>query len=104
MVVMLEPDRSSPSSPDPSAADGSLAPRKKLLGGYLLDAGLLTQAQIDVALQDQKMTGLRLGEVLAARGWVKQETIDYLMEKVVLPEQEQQAAAAAEPRDEGFEF
>jgi hypothetical protein len=61
--------------------------RSKRLGGYLVEAGLLTPAQIDVALNDQKMTGMRFGEILAARGWVKQQTIEYLMQKVILPEQ-----------------
>ena len=60
---------------------------KKRLGGYLVEAGLLTPAQIDVALNDQKLTGMRFGEILAARGWVKQQTIEYLMHKVVMPEQ-----------------
>lgn len=61
---------------------------KKRLGGYLVEAGLLTPAQVDVALNDQKLTGMRFGEILAARGWVKQQTIEYLMQKVVLPEQQ----------------
>ncbi len=53
----------------------------KRLGGYLVEAGLLTSAQIDVALNDQKLTGMRFGEILAARGWVKQQTIKYLMHR-----------------------
>jgi hypothetical protein len=61
---------------------------RKRLGGYLVEAGLLTPSQVDVALNDQKLTGMRFGEILAARGWVKQQTIEYLMQKVVLPEQE----------------
>jgi hypothetical protein len=61
---------------------------KKRLGGYLVEAGLLTPAQIDVALNDQKLTGMRFGEILAARGWVKQQTIEYFMHKVVIPEQQ----------------
>jgi hypothetical protein len=65
----------------------------KRLGGYLVEAGLLTPAQIDVALNDQKLTGMRFGEILAARGWVKQQTIEYLMKKVILPEKE-----SSEPR------
>jgi len=64
------------------------APERKRLGGYLIEAGLLTPAQVDVALNDQKLTGMRFGEILAARGWVKQQTIEYLMHKVVLPEQQ----------------
>jgi hypothetical protein len=41
----------------------------KRLGGYLVEAGLITPAQVDVALNDQKiMDGMRFGEVLSARG------------------------------------
>jgi hypothetical protein len=66
----------------------SPTPRPKHLGGYLVEAGLLTPAQVDMVLDDQKNSGMRFGEILAARGWVKQQTIEYLMEKVILPEQE----------------
>ncbi len=60
-----------------------LAPAKpKRLGAYLVEAGLLTPAQIDVALNDQKiMSDMRFGEVLVARGWIKQQTLDYLIKK-----------------------
>lgn len=58
----------------------------KRLGNYLMEAGLLTQSQLEVALADQQITGMRLGEVLVRRGWVKEETIEYLMQKVILPE------------------
>jgi hypothetical protein len=59
----------------------------KRLGGYLVEAGLLTPAQVDVALNDQKMTdGMRFGEILNARGWVKQQTIEYFMRKIIEPE------------------
>jgi hypothetical protein len=58
----------------------------KRLGDYLVEAGLLTGAQVEVALADQMTTGLRFGEVLIRRGWVKEETIEYLMQKVILPE------------------
>ena len=58
----------------------------KQLGAYLIEAGLLTPAQLQVALNDQTMSDMRFGEILAARGWVKQQTIEYLMEKVILPE------------------
>lgn len=86
-----------------SAADAAYP--KKRLGGYLVEAGLLTTAQIDVALNDQKLTGMRFGEILAARGWVKQQTIEYLMHKVVMPEQQsanqsnRQAIATQQRRD-----
>ena len=58
----------------------------KRLGDYLVEAGLLTDSQIEVALADQLTTGLRFGEVLVRRGWVKEETIEYLMQKVIVPE------------------
>ena len=58
----------------------------KRLGDYLVEAGLLTKAQIEVALADQVTTNLRFGDILIRRGWIKEETIEYLMEKVVLPE------------------
>jgi hypothetical protein len=66
-----------------------LAPAKpKRLGAYLVEAGLLTPAQIDVALNDQKiMSDMRFGEVLVARGWIKQQTLDYLIKKIIEPEQ-----------------
>lgn len=58
----------------------------KRLGSYLVEAGLLTQAEIDAALADQEVSRMRLGEVLVKLGWINQQTIEYLMEKVVLPE------------------
>lgn len=84
----------------PDSRDAHALPRGKRLGGYLVEAGLLTPAQVDVALNDQKITGMRFGEILAARGWVKQQTIEYLMQKVILPEQEalHQRSTAGNPR------
>ncbi len=49
--------------------------KHKRLGSYLVEAALLTPAQIDVALVDQAAVGVRFGEVLALRGWIKQQTI-----------------------------
>jgi hypothetical protein len=58
----------------------------KRLGDYLIEAGLLTSAQVEVALADQVTTQLRFGDVLIRRGWIREETIEYLMQKVILPE------------------
>ncbi len=63
-------------------------PQRKLLGMYLVEAGLVSQTQVETALQEQKYSGKRLGEILASHGWVEQLTIEYLIEKVVLPERE----------------
>jgi hypothetical protein len=64
-------------------------PEIKRLGAYLIEAGLITPAQVDVALNDQEFMAdeMRFGDVLVARGWIKQQTLDYLMEKIVEPEQ-----------------
>jgi hypothetical protein len=72
----------------------SLAESKRL-GDYLVEAGLLKPAQIEIALADQGATGLRFGEVLIRRGWVKEETIEYLMQKIILPERRGDQNAAA---------
>ena len=70
----------------------------KCLGSYLVEAGLITQAQVDVVLNDQKiMDDMRFGEVLVARGWIKQQTLDYLIKKIVEPEQ--RAAKASQQKN-----
>ncbi len=57
------------------------------LGSYLIEAGLITPAQVSVVLNDQRVdTDMRFGEVLVARGWVKPETIEFIMTRVVEPE------------------
>lgn len=60
----------------------------KPLGAYLIEAGLLSQAQVDVILADQTITEMQFGEIVVTRGWVKEQTIEYLMQKVILPERE----------------
>lgn len=62
----------------------------KRLGTYLVDAGLLTPDQIKVILNDQQATGMRFGEIVAARGWLKEQTIEWIVQKVVEPERQQQ--------------
>jgi len=53
----------------------------KPLGLYLQEANLLTEAQIRVALWDQKSTGLLFGDVLLVRGWVDEATLKYYLEQ-----------------------
>ena len=60
----------------------------KPLGAYLIEAGIVNSVQIDLALNEQKLSQRRLGEILSAWGWVEQQTIEYLIEKIVLPEQQ----------------
>ncbi|MBI4781862.1 MAG: hypothetical protein HY785_11150 [Oscillatoriophycideae cyanobacterium NC_groundwater_1537_Pr4_S-0.65um_50_18] len=63
----------------------TLVPAKRL-GSYLVDAGLLTADQINVILNDQQATGMRFGEIATARGWLKEQTIEWIVQKVVEPE------------------
>jgi hypothetical protein len=58
----------------------------KPIGAYLVEAGLLSEAQVGVALVDQGATSMLFGEILVTRGWVKAQTIEYLMQKIVIPE------------------
>jgi hypothetical protein len=54
----------------------------KPLGEILQQAGLVSAAQVQVALQDQQQyKHLRLGEILALRGWLKQKTADFFAER-----------------------
>lgn len=58
----------------------------KRLGHYLVEAGLLTQAQVEKALSEQKGTGLRLGEFIVKKGWLKEETIEFLVKEIIVAE------------------
>lgn len=67
--------------------DLNLTASRTRLGSYLIEAGLITPAQVSVVLNDQQIeTDMRFGEVLVARGWVKLETIEFIMTRVVEPE------------------
>jgi hypothetical protein len=71
----------------------------KPLGTYLVEAGLLNHDKLNVALNEQKVTGHRLGDIVAAHGWVQSETIEYLVDKLVNPERE---AVLAHPSENTF--
>ncbi|MEO1348229.1 MAG: methyltransferase [Cyanobacteria bacterium J06635_15] len=58
------------------AIDSSRVPKR--IGTCLVEAGLLTPDQVETALTEQKQTTQRLGEVISSRGWVRQQTIDYI--------------------------
>lgn len=54
----------------------------KPLGEILQEAGLITTPQLEVALRDQLYyEDMRLGEILALRGWIKQDTADFFVEE-----------------------
>ena len=53
---------------------------RKLLGLILLEAALITPAQLEVALNNQQHFDYLIGEVIALHGWVKKETIEFFAE------------------------
>lgn len=55
------------------------APKTLRLGDWLLDRGLVTQTQLDLALREQKRKGWLLGEALAQLGFVTQETLSQFL-------------------------
>lgn len=45
------------------------------LGALLMERGLLTSAQLEAALEEQKRSGEKLGRILVSRGWVRDKDI-----------------------------
>ena len=60
-----------------------LSIKEKPLGGYLLEAGLVSLDQLEDSLKTQKTTGEQLGDILVSKGIVNQTTVDYVMTKIV---------------------
>ncbi|MBW4575740.1 MAG: hypothetical protein KME08_10695 [Aphanothece sp. CMT-3BRIN-NPC111] len=102
VVVQDEPiPKPTPTKPEtiPNYLPTITSAEVKHLGAYLVEAELLSEAQVEVALADQRATGVRFGEILVARGWLKQKTIEYLMEKIILPERESANRASPMARE-----
>ena len=53
----------------------------KPLGEILIEAGLISIAQIEVALKEQQASGMRIGEILVSHGWIDRETVDFFAER-----------------------
>lgn len=67
-----EPDKKSKTSPDqPKKSDAS----KVRIGDLLVDNGLITDAQLKLALQEQKHTGKKIGRVLTDMGMVQESQL-----------------------------
>jgi O-methyltransferase domain len=67
----------------------------KPLGHYLVESGLLTITQVELALHEQQKNPTRIGELIAQKGWVSQQTIDFLVERVVTPERQSEPPQAS---------
>lgn len=51
------------------------------LGAVLQQAGLVSARQVEIALREQRHFKLRIGEIFALRGWLKQESADFFAEE-----------------------
>ena len=51
------------------------------LGQILIEAGLISINQIQIALREQEETGLTIEEILVAHGWIKQTTADFFVKQ-----------------------
>ena len=52
------------------------------IGQYFLEARLLTPAQVDDVVAEQKMSNLRFGEVAVLKGYLKQETVRFFIKNL----------------------
>ena len=58
----------------------------KPIGNYLIEADLISPDRIFQALEEQKRTEERIGDILVRQGALKRKTLDYFVEKIVEPE------------------
>lgn len=59
-----------------------MSEEKQPIGQLLKQAGLITDIQLNLALQTQAKLGQRqykLGEILVIKGWIKPETVDFFV-------------------------
>lgn len=56
-------------------SEEELEPFRRRLGDLLLERRLVSQAQLEDALREQREDGRRLGEILLDRGWVEEDDI-----------------------------
>lgn len=54
---------------------------KQRLGQILIESHLISDAKLQVALYEQQLFDLRLGEILVAHAWVKPQTVDFFAEQ-----------------------
>lgn len=61
---------------------GTKSGKGKPLGQVLYEAGLISAQQIEIALQEQvKKPYMKIGEIFASKGWIKQQTADFFVEQ-----------------------
>ena len=64
-----------PTTPPPEAGKNSITERKKI-GEILIENGLISQQQLDEALEEQKLTGEKVGDIMIKKGWLSKEAFE----------------------------
>ncbi|AFY37763.1 hypothetical protein Lepto7376_1419 [[Leptolyngbya] sp. PCC 7376] len=59
---------------------------RQSIGSYFVEARLMTDAQVEDVLVEQKVSNMRFGEVAVLKGYLKQETVRFFVEHL-FPEQ-----------------
>ncbi len=80
----LTSNLSSTSSTQTQDLPATIYSRIKQIADYFIEANLLTKAQVETVLSEQKLTGMLLGEVLEHKGEIKQQAIESLIKKMIL--------------------
>ena len=82
---------------------GATEQPRRLLGQILIEMGLISEWQLEQALEAQRATGQFLGEILIANGWVTRTAIgDALrVQRGLLVEPDPGLGGAMQTRDEG---
>lgn len=57
----------------------NLLPNNQSVGKLLVEAGIISTSQLQLATQEQQQCDFELDEILVARGWVKQKTITFFV-------------------------
>ncbi|WP_036485967.1 hypothetical protein [Myxosarcina sp. GI1] len=65
-------------------------PKTQPLGYYLQEAALIESWQIKSLLEEQKQTGMLLGELIVKKGWLSQKTLDFFLQYLTKIEQHKQ--------------
>lgn len=62
---------------------GNAKVNQKGLADHLLRAGLITPNQLQIAIAAQKSTGMHLYEIVVAQGWVKENILEDLVNRLM---------------------
>jgi len=60
-----------------------MAKERKKIGEILIEAGYITEEQLEKALKEQAVTGEKLGEILIKKGWIGKEELDQSLAKQI---------------------